>query len=114
MPFDGVNPATGAGIPALLPSWSGVARFVGSTGPVFPGFPFAGGGVLGEATGMERCGVGDYSALAVAFSAGNAFKPAAQPTIPAMNSNLSGLADSTPVIMAQPTVSAAPTPTHTA
>jgi hypothetical protein len=45
---------------------------------------------------------------------GSSFSPAAQPTIPAMNSSLSGLAGSTPVAIAQPTVSAAPIPTQTA
>lgn len=67
--------------------------------------------------GEECCG-SDYSALVAAlsagWSAGRAFKPAAQPTIPAMKSSFNGLAGSTPVTMAQPTVSAAPIPTHTA
>lgn len=55
-----------------------------------------------------------YSAALPALSAGRAFKPAAQPTIPAMKSSFKGLAGSTPVTMAQPTVNAAPIPTQTA
>src|SRR5687768_16381840 len=46
--------------------------------------------------------------------AGRSLRPAAQPTIPAMNITLSALTGSAPVAMAQPTVSAAPIPTHTA
>ncbi|BAS11309.1 hypothetical protein AHiyo4_47310 [Arthrobacter sp. Hiyo4] len=49
-----------------------------------------------------------------AGEAGRDFNPAAQPTIPAMNSTFNKLKGSTPAAIAQPTVRAAPVPTQTA
>lgn len=67
------------------------------------------------ATGHRLVDYGEERGVASAFlPAGSDFSPAAQPTMPAMNSTFSTLKGSTPVAIAQPTVKAAPIPTHTA